>query len=324
MRRMDSAGERHEIEARERARERARPRRAVLIVNARARQGADVSHRAAQLLKDKGFTVHDTIALEDASRLAETVARAVAQKPPYVVIGGGDGTISAALEALAYSDVACGLLPLGTANSFARSLKLPLDLEGAVDVIAGGRALAVDLGRINEHYFATAAAIGLSAAISRHKPHRLKMLLGRLAYPAVAARILPRFRAFQCTVRHGTGAVKHYPAVLELRIANAPHEGGVEAAPEADVTSGDLVVHVVTGRSKWRLLKTWGKIVGGLEPDGPGFESMRLERFHLETEPSHDVNIDGETAMRTPVEVSIARKALTVLVPPESIPPRRR
>jgi YegS/Rv2252/BmrU family lipid kinase len=289
----------------------------VLIVNARARQGADACHRAARLLNDKGFTVLDTIAPEDTSQLAKTIARAVAQKPPYIVIGGGDGTISAALGALAYSDIACGLLPLGTANSFARSLKLPLNLEGAVDVIAGGRELAVDLGRINERYFASAAAIGLSAAISRHKPHRLKMLLGRLAYPSIAAMILPRFSAFQCTIRLGTGTVKDYPAVLELRIANASYEGGVEAAPDADVTSGDLVVHLVTGHSKWRLLKTWAKIVRGLEPEGPEFESLRVERFSLKTEPAHDVNVDGEAAMCTPVDVSIARKALNVLVPRE-------
>jgi hypothetical protein len=110
--------------------------------------------------------------------------------------------------------------------------------------------------------------------------------------------------------------------LLELRIANASYHGGVEAAPAAGVTSGDLVVHLVTGHSKWRLLKTWGKIAGGLEPDGPGFQSLRLERFHLEAEPTHDVNVDGETATRTPVDLSIAPKALTVLVPPAST--RRR
>jgi YegS/Rv2252/BmrU family lipid kinase len=311
-------------DAQQRERDLARPRRALLIVNTRAREGAAAFRDAARLLQDKGFMLVDKIELDDPSRLSDVIARTMAQKPPYLVIGGGDGTISGALGALAYSDVACGLLPLGTANSFARSLNLPLDLEGAVDVIAQGRALAVDLGRVNERYFASAAAIGLSAAISRQKPHVLKMLLGRFAYPAVAALILPRFRAFECTLRLGSGVLKHYPAVLELRIANASYEGGVEAAPDADVTSGDLVVSIVTGRSKWRLLRTWGKIIAALEPDGPGFESLRLERFRLETDPVHDVNVDGEAAMRTPVDVSIARKALTVLVPPDSIPAHRR
>lgn len=290
-------------------------RRAVLIVNTRARSGAAAFEDARRRLAEKGFALEQCHAVDEPGRLTEVVARAAAERDALVVIGGGDGTISTALDALGGKDVTCGILPLGTANSFARSLNLPLDLQGAIDVLADGRALAVDLGRVNDRYFATALAIGLSPEIHRRKPHALKHLLGRLAYPMVASAVLPRFKPFACTLTVSSGECRSYASALEVRIANAPYEGGVEAAPDASLTSGDLVVHVVSGRSKWRLLKTWGKIVVGLEPDGPGYEELRGRTVTVETEPSLPVNVDGDAALQTPIEVSIARKALRVIVP---------
>ena len=70
----------------------------------------------------------------------------VAFDPVRIIVGGGDGTISSVVDAFAYRATVFGLLPLGTANSFARSLEIPLDLEGAVDVIAHGKVADVDLG----------------------------------------------------------------------------------------------------------------------------------------------------------------------------------
>ena len=299
-------------------------RSVVLIVNLHARRGAAAYDRARQLLAEKGFSVTQGFPVRDAARIPELVAGAVAQGHRFVVIGGGDGTISAAFDVLAFSDTVCGILPLGTANSFARSLHLPLDLDAAVDVLDKGQALQVDLGRIDGRYFGTAAAIGLSAAIGRRKPRVLKKLIGRAAYPAVAAVVLPQFKPFPCTLHFASGGQRRWDDVLEVRIANASYEGGVEAAPDADVTSGDLVVHLVTGRSKWRLVSTWSKIVAGLDPNGRGFHALRAERFRIDTEPPHDINIDGETGTRTPADVSIARKALTVLVPASSVPEHRR
>jgi YegS/Rv2252/BmrU family lipid kinase len=218
---------------------------------------------------------------------------------------------------LAGKDVACGILPLGTANSFARSLGLPLDLEDAVDVLVHGRTKQVDVGRINERCFLTAVAIGLSPEIHRRKPHNLKYLLGRLGYPVLASTVLPRFKAFVCALTVASGETRHFPAALEVRIANTSYEGGVEAAPDASPTSGDFVVHIITGTSKWRLIKTWGKIVIGMDPDGPNYEELRAKVLSIDTQPIQHVNVDGEAAMRTPIEVRIVRKALRVIIPRE-------
>jgi YegS/Rv2252/BmrU family lipid kinase len=287
----------------------------VLIVNTQARSGASAFQRAKHLLERRGFTLDASFSVQEPSRISEIVTQALAAGHAFLVVGGGDGTIGAAVNVLAGKDATCGLLPLGTANSFARSLDLPLDLEAAVDVLATGQTKDVDLGKINDRYFTTAVAIGLSSEIQRRKPSTLKSLLGRFAYPTVAAMVLPGFKPFTCTLMADRDGRRDCPAALELRIANAPYEGGIDAAPDASVTSGDLVVHIVTGSSKWRLVKTWGKIVMGLDPDGPGYETFRAKHLHVATDPPQDVNVDGEAALQTPIDVSIARKALRVIVP---------
>ncbi len=288
---------------------------AVLIVNTHARSGADQFETAKRLLGEKGFSLDECFSVQEPARIPEIVAQAVEDGHAFIIIAGGDGTISCAMSAIAGKNVTCGLLPLGTANSFARSLKLPLDLEGAVDVLANGRVKQVDLGRINSRYFATTAAIGLSPEIHKHKPHALKRLVGPLAYPTVAAAVLPTFKPFACTLTFDTGECHNFPAALEVRIANAPYEGGVEASPDASLTSGDLVVHIVSGTSKWRLVKTWAQIVGGIDPQGPGYETLRAKALQVATERVQQVNVDGEAALQTPLSISIARKALRVMVP---------
>src|SRR3546814_2360379 len=71
-----------------------------------------------------------------------------------VIVGGGDGSVSGSVDSFVDKDCIFALLPLGTANSFARTLGIPLDLPGAVDVIANGRRARIDLGAINNDYFA--------------------------------------------------------------------------------------------------------------------------------------------------------------------------
>ena len=68
-----------------------------------------------------------------------------------VIAGGGDGTVSAVASRLAITDVALGVLPLGTLNHFAKDLGIPLELDAAIDVVAHGREVRVDVGEVNGH-----------------------------------------------------------------------------------------------------------------------------------------------------------------------------
>lgn len=292
-------------------------KRAALIVNTKSRRGQAMYKEAKHLLEERGVTLGASFPVRDPSRFPEIVAQCVAEDYPLIVLGGGDGSISASMDSFANRRVALGLLPLGTANSFARTLSIPLDLAGAVDVVVNGKLVDVDLGRINGHCFANAAAIGLQPAIARVVPHGLKQVAGRIGYLLVAAGMLGRQKPFRCTITFGDGRREDFPEALEVRIANGAYKGGMLIAREADVESGDLVVHVVKGRSLLRLAKVWAQVVAGIPPSRDHLVAMRATRFTVATDPPHYVSIDGEAVTKTPIEVGVARQALRIMAPRE-------
>src|SRR3546814_17134195 len=89
-----------------------------------------------------------------------------------MILGGGDGTISGLVDHLVGTGTALGVLPLGTANSFARTLGIPLDIAGAVEVLRTGTRKRIDLGMIDKDYFANCAAIGISPQIAERSEER--------------------------------------------------------------------------------------------------------------------------------------------------------
>ena len=158
------------------------PRSAILIVNALSRQGCKQYDIACTKLRDAGIELIDTIAVDRPGILTDIVAKAIARRPPMLIVGGGDGTLSCAVDELVGTDTVFAVLPLGTANSFARSLEIPLDLDGAIQAIAEGKPRRIDLGMIDDDYYCNCAAIGLSTKIGGHIPPLLKKTLGRFGY----------------------------------------------------------------------------------------------------------------------------------------------
>lgn len=284
-----------------------------LIVNTHARRGQKALAQAEKLLREAGFAV-DAFSLNDPDALDATVAEALDKGHRLVVLGGGDGTISSAIGAFANRDVVLGVLPLGTANSFAKSLGMPLELEDAVAVLAKGNVRTIDLGRIGDRYFANVLSIGLQTAIAQSVSPSFKKVLGRGGYMIAAAKELFRFRSFGCRLVLDGEREAAFDAVLEIRIANGPFKGGMLAAPEADLQSGDLVIHVVKGSSAVTLGRAWGKIAFGGKPAPAIMESLRAASLRLETKPPQDVSVDGEVAAKTPITVTAAPKALKVIV----------
>src|SRR5919198_3686137 len=164
-----------------------RIQRAALIVNARARRAAASFTRARALLTAAGVPIVAAEALHDAARLRATVRAALDDGCDLIILGGGDGSISAVVDDLAHHHAALGLLPLGTANDLARTLAIPSDLDAACATIARGTVAAVDLGLVGDTYFVNVVSVGLGAAVIPAMSPTLKRLAGPLAYPVAAA-----------------------------------------------------------------------------------------------------------------------------------------
>jgi YegS/Rv2252/BmrU family lipid kinase len=289
------------------------PSSAVLIVNAKSRKGRALFRRAAAKLRRAGVELTSSHAVRNPKLLPAKVREAVEGGAEMVIVGGGDGSLSSSVDLLVGHDVAFALLPLGTANSFARSLGIPLDLDGAVKVIATGKRRRVDLGMIDGDYYANCAAIGISPLIGETIPHGLKKWLGRPGYLAWALFQLTRFRPFKLIL--GEGADAETIDALEVRIANGSFHGGTELIDEASVDSGVIVVQAVIGKSRAKLLWSW--LLSVLRLRGRKFTTREYSgrALRIATDPPLPISIDGEVLARTPVVAKVARGVIEVAAP---------
>lgn len=289
------------------------PREAVLIVNAHSRRGEALFAEARDKLEKAGIRLIAAHALSDPSQLDDTVRAAVKAGAPMVIVGGGDGSLSGTVDELVGSDCVFAVLPLGTANSFARTLGLPLDLDGAIQTIATGRCRRVDLGMIDDDYFANAASMGISPMIGETVPAKLKKYLGRVGYLIWAVRCFFMLRPFRLII--SDGEQERHMWATEVRVLNGRYHGGVELTDKTDVDSGDIVIQAVTGRRLWWLVLDWYAKFFRLRSCGAHTKDFRGKDLRLTTRPPLPISIDGEVLARTPVRVKVARGAIDVVAP---------
>ena len=288
------------------------PREATLIVNAHSRKGRDLFEAARTKLEAAGITLLSTHAVDDPAELPAVARAAVAAGAPMVIVGGGDGTLAGVVDELVGRDCVFGVLPLGTANSFARSLALPLDLDAAIDAIAHGRRKRVDVGKIDDDCFVNGASIGLPTMIGETVPHNLKRYAGRVGYLAWALKCSVRFCAFRLELDDGTQT--HRMWATEVRILNGSHHGGVELSEEAGVLSRDLLIQAVVGTNKLALAKDWFAKFFKLRSRDACSRDFRGTQFRITTHPPQRISIDGEVLACTPVVASVAPAAIEVAV----------
>ncbi|HYJ81538.1 MAG TPA: diacylglycerol kinase family protein [Allosphingosinicella sp.] len=289
------------------------PKQAVLIVNAHSRKGQALFAESAAKLRAAGIELTGAHAIRDPRKLVPTVKEAVRSGAPMVIVGGGDGSLSYTVDEVVDRDCVFALLPLGTANSFARTLGIPLDLDGAIEVIATGQRRRIDLGMINDDYFANCAAMGLSPMIGEGVPHNLKRYLGRFGYLIWAIWCLIRFHAFRLTVR-GEG-INETLWATEVRIANGGHHGGVELIESAEVDSGQIIVQAVVGRRASSLIWDWFSKYFKLPARHRTTREFHAAELTIETRPRQRISIDGEVLARTPIVARVAQCAIEVVVP---------
>ena len=289
-------------------------RSAALIVNARSRSGQAQFREVCGLLDKLPFPV-DPHAVENPGELCDVLAKALEKQPDLVILGGGDGTISGLVDDLVGKDIILGVLPFGTANSFARTLGIPLDMPGAVEVLATGAPRRIDLGMIDDDYYANCAALGLSPQIALTVPHNLKKYFGRAGYLAWAALQFARFRAFTLIVHERDQ--RHEMKVVEVRISNGPYHGGTEMVDAAQVDSGHIVVQAVKGHVRRRLIRNWVASVLRHDARHDDVVNFSGKSLRIETRPPLPISIDGEVLAKTPVTARIAAGVIEVMAPRE-------
>lgn len=292
-------------------------RRIAVVVNAKSRRGQLLFQAACDGLKARGFEIAAAHAVKRPKELGKILARLIADGHDLIAVGGGDGTLAGAAGKFARKDIVLAILPLGTANSFARTLGIEPELEPALDVIAGGDLARADVVRIGDSFFINSATIGVPARIAEDIPHGLKKWFGRIGYLGYGVYKFLKMHHFSARISQ-PGKPDFIEDVLEIRIGNGPFVGGLRVMDNADPESRDIVVQLVLGRYTAALAGVWAANLAGWRPAGSRVHEIRATEFTLSCTPQQPISVDGETGTCTPVTIKVEPGALHLIVPKDT------
>jgi YegS/Rv2252/BmrU family lipid kinase len=289
----------------------------VLIVNTHSRKGKHFYAAAKDEFIKRGISIVSSYLVQYPESLSEVVQDAINRGHKFIVVGGGDGTISSVVDYFAYKDVVLGILPLGTANSFARSLGIPLDLKGAIDVIVNGKVIDVDLGKVGDDYFSNAVAIGFTATVARNISPKLKRYFGVLAYVLTGMKVFFSLKPFECilTISEKTYTINTH----QIIVSNAGQFGVTELDPDASPDNRELIVFAMDTQSRWQMLVLWAAFLLKKSNIFSQSRFFRTKKILLEAKPPQIVEVDGELTTHTPVCITLASGALKVMAPTEFV-----
>jgi len=247
-------------------------------------------------------------------------ARAVAERgDALLIVGGGDGTISAAASALVGTETKLGILPLGTLNHFARDLSIPADLDEAAKLIAGGKEQRVDVAEMGDRIFINNSAIGLYPLMVVDRDLQRKRLgrSKRLAMVVASLRMLVRFNHHRLTLTINEERTGRVDTPL-LFVGNNDYRIDFGAPGEREsLDDGQLCVLVMRKKTRRGFLAASIRAFVGRSR---GDDMVRLDGVEKLRVSSHrsqlTASLDGEVVRaETPLDYRIRKRALRVIAP---------
>ncbi len=287
-------------------------RRALLIVNEHSRSGREAAEEAEARLRGAGLAVERGRTRSRADVSGRIRERAAALD--LVVVGGGDGSVNAAAPGIIATGLPLGILPLGTANDLARTLGLPLDLAGAVDVIAAGRTRTIDLGEVNGQPYFNVASLGFGVDLTHALTSDAKKRWGPLGYAVAGLRVLRRMRPFHVEIT--IGDLRTRSRTIHLAVGNGRHYGGgMTVSEDAAIDDGRLDVYSLEVASAWKLLMLLPALRSGRTRNWTEIRTLVGQEIRVATRRPRSVNADGEIVTRTPATFRVLHDAATLFVP---------
>lgn len=287
----------------------------LLIINGK-NSGNEALRQAIYQLREQDFDIQVRVTWE-ASDIKRFVQEAIDIQAQTVIAAGGDGTINSVASELVRlapsSQLALGIIPLGTANDFATSTQIPQDMDNALNLAVKGRAVPIDVINVNEdHYFINMASGGFGTKITTETPEALKSALGGVAYFINGLLRIDMLKADSCTIEaenfHWKGEA------LVLGIGNGRQAGGgQQLCPDALINDNKLNITIVEARELLPSLLT------SLFDRKKNDKIIERESAWVNISASHEMvfNLDGEPLLGDKFTFIVLPEAIHCRLPPQ-------
>lgn len=288
------------------------PKRLVILANKYAGTLSRLRGESSleQFAREAGFEP-ELIYTHSSAHLRRILRQRVAGKLDLVAVAGGDGTIHAAVQELAYSNTVLGILAQGTANNFANALRLPRDLPSAFRALAEGDVRTVDLGVIDGYYFTEGAGVGVFAdTLALANVGRNKSVVRTLR---TLFQLLLTNRQYRLTlVLDGEPFTEE---VLNVVVANTCCLGlNLPIAPQARLTDSRLDVVVIKALARREWIPYFKAVRTQNHLNLPKVTCFTAREVEIHGRRSLNVHIDDRAWRKTPVKMRVADRALKVMV----------
>lgn len=291
--------------------------RIAVIVNASSGAGytAEWADSLCGKFRAQGMAPHLTLA-QSGDEILEAARSAVHEGFEVIVAGGGDGTVNAVASVLIGTDIALGILPLGTLNHFAKDVHIPPDLDQAVGTIGALHTVKVDVAEVNGRVFVNNSSLGLYPDTVRDREKQQRRL-GRGKWPAFVWAALATLRRYPfLNVMICLNNQEHQRRTPFIFIGNNQYSmEGFDIGGRGRLDAGHLSLYVTHRTGRLGLLLLALRALAGRLRGAADFDAIAAKEVVIETRRKRlRVATDGEvTVMETPLRYRICPGALTVI-----------
>lgn len=291
--------------------------RVALLTNPTSGKGRGARGRAAALdvLRGTDTDVLDLVGSDAAE--AAALARDAVGEVDALLVCGGDGLVHLAVQALAGTTTALGVVPAGTGNDVARYLDLPRRdpaeaTHVALEALRSGRRRTIDLARSGDRWFVTVLAAGFDAVVNE-RANAMTRPRGQMRYNIATVAALRTFTPIRYTLDLD-GEQRTLEAMM-VAVGNGPsYGGGLRMTEGALLDDGLLDVVVIGPMGKGELVRTYPRLFTGTHTTHPQYQHHRVRRVSIAA-PGITTYADGERFGPLPLTVECVPGALQVLSP---------
>ncbi|KXH86775.1 diacylglycerol kinase [Sporosarcina sp. HYO08] len=256
---------------------------------------------------------HATVGEGDAREAAKL---AVERGFDLVVAAGGDGTLNEVVAGVSPFEKRpkIGLIPTGTTNDFARALRIPRDIEEAVDIILRGEMIPVDVGMMNDRYFINIAGGGRMTELTYDVPSRLKTVLGQLAYYLKGIEMLPSIHSSHVRIEYDGEVFDDEAMMFLVGLTNSV--GGLEKlAPDSSINDGKFTLIILKKCNVAEFIRIVSLALRGEHLDDPHVIMKKAEKINVYSKAEVLLNLDGEYGGKLPATFQNLCRHIEIFAP---------